>query len=247
MKILIIQARIGSSRLYGKVLKHINDKPMLKFIYDRMTMSKKLDKIIVATTNLSEDDKIQSLCEKNNILYFRGSENNVLKRYYDCAVENHAKTIIRVTADCPFADPKLVDKMLDEFDKKNLDYLANTVPPNKSTWPDGSDIEIFTIKALEKAYKEAKDPSDLEHVTFYFWKTAKHLFKTDQIKNSKNWSKYRFTVDYPEDYELVIKLNNKLKLSKKFGYIEEVIDILSKDKLLYDINKKYYFGIGWEK
>ena len=247
MKAVIVQARMGSSRLPGKVLKPINKIPMLKFLYDRLLKSKKIDKIIIATSSLDTDNPIEELCLKYRIPFFRGSENNVLERYYLCAKQFHIKTIIRVTADCPFIDPSLIDKMLISFSKSNLDYFANTVPPEKSLWPDGSDIEIFSFGALEKANSEAIESDDLEHVTFYFWKSKSKLFKIGQIKNNFDWSKYRFTVDYPEDYEVVLRINQKLNEKNQFGHIEEIVKIISDNKSISDLNSKYYFGIGWEQ
>ena len=177
MKAVIVQARMGSSRLPGKVLKPINKIPMLKFLYDRLLKSKNIDKIIIATSSLDTDNPIEELCLKYRIPFFRGSENNVLERYYLCAKQFHINTIIRVTADCPFIDPSLIDKMLTSFSKSNLDYFANTVPPEKSLWPDGGDVEIFSFNALQKAYSKAKEADDLEHVTFYFWKINLEFLK----------------------------------------------------------------------
>ena len=166
----VIQTRLGSKRFPNKVIRTISKKPMLIYQVDRLKKSKLITKIVVATTNKKEDDKIVNLCKRHSILYFRGAERNVLKRYYDCSKANKSKIIVRLTSDCPLIDVNLLDKMISTFKKNRVDFLSNTVPPITSSWPDGSDIEIFSFEALEKAHYECKNPVFKEHVTFYFWK-----------------------------------------------------------------------------
>lgn len=243
----IIQARMGSTRLPGKVLKKINDIPMLKYQIERVEKAKLIDKVIVATSTLPNDDKIALFCEMNNISCYRGSENDVLSRYSDAAVEYNVDTVVRLTADCPLIDPNIIDKTIDLFNYSNVDYAANTVPPKTSCFPDGSDVEVCSMLAIERASKEATSEEDREHVTFYFWKSAeKHGFRTCQLSNAEDWSKYRFTVDYPEDFEVVKKIIDELSKRNQFGYIPEIIQILKDRPDIYDLNSKYYFGIGWD-
>lgn len=244
---VIIQARLGSNRFPGKVLKKINGKPMLLYQVERVKKSKLINKVIVATTRNPIDKKILDLCDKHEIDTFIGSEHDVIKRYYDCAKAFKTKVIVRVTSDCPFADPRLIDRMIQKFLSGNYDYLANTVPPELRRWPDGSDVEIFNFKSLKKAVSECKSRYFREHVTFYFWKSKKkNIFKVDQFDNKNDWSKYRFTVDYKEDLTLVRKVSKLLSNQKKFGHVEDIVNILKKNENIFKINSKYYFGIGWE-
>ncbi len=242
----IIQARMGATRLPGKVLKTLNNKSLLEFQLERIKLSERIQEIIVATTNESADDEIASLCNRRGIKVFRGSQNDVLSRYYHCAKENNASTIVRLTADCPLIDPKVIDAVIDLYFSKKVDYAANTVPPETSYWPDGSDVEVFSFQALKKANEETTDISFREHVTFYFWKDT-NKFLSVQLDNKQDWSNYRFTLDYPEDYEVIKLINDELLRKKLFGHIDEIIDILVSKPEIAEINKAFYFGIGWKQ
>lgn len=242
----IIQARMGATRLPGKVLKILNNKSLLEFQLERIKLSERIQEIIVATTNESADDEIASLCNRRGIKVFRGSQNDVLSRYYHCAKENNASTIVRLTADCPLIDPKVIDAVIDLYFSKKVDYAANTVPPETSYWPDGSDVEVFSFQALKKANEETTDISFREHVTFYFWKDT-NKFSSVQLNNKQDWSNYRFTLDYPEDYEVIKQINDELLRKKLFGHIDQIIDILVSKPEIAEINKAFYFGIGWKQ
>tara|TARA_B100000965_G_scaffold320434_1_gene281485 strand:+ start:34 stop:783 length:750 start_codon:yes stop_codon:yes gene_type:complete len=244
----IIQGRLGSKRFPNKILKKINHKEtVLDYIVERISKSKKINKIIIATTKNKIDDKIEKHLKKKKILFFRGSENDVLSRYYFCSKKFKVNIIIRITSDCPLVDPKIIDKMIDTFLKKKLDYLTNTVPIKKPMWPDGSDIEIFSYKALEKAFRLCKNKFYREHVTFFFWKQKKNYFKIDQYKNKYNWSNFRYTLDYSEDLKVIRFIVNKLAKEKIFGYTNKIINILKQNPNIRKKNSKYFFGIGWEE
>ena len=245
MKLIIIQARMGSSRLPGKVLKKINKKPLLAYQIDRVKLSKKYDNLVVASTNLEKDKPIVDFCKKNNINYFLGSENNVLKRFYDCAVFYKANTIIRLTADCPLVDPKVIDKVITLYENEKVDYAANTIPPKTRKWPDGSDVEVFSFTALHLAFKNAVSIEDKEHVTFYIWKNKK--FKLAQLNNIENWSEYRYTVDYLEDYEVVKKIFNLISKKKLKGSTEDIVKLLKSCIGFKTKKKELEFGYGWKK
>jgi spore coat polysaccharide biosynthesis protein SpsF len=247
MIIAIIQARMGSSRLPGKVLKEINKVPILKLQIDRVKAASKIDKVVVATTTESLDDKIENFCIDHEIDCFRGPENDVLSRYYDCAVKFKASVVVRLTADCTLSDPIVIDDVIDLYFKNNVDYAANTVPPETSLWPDGTDVEVFSFKSLESAYTEATSTEDREHVTFLFWKNKKNKYKTVQLGNAKDWSQYRFTIDYPEDYEVVSLLFHEIEARGLFGNVHEIVSILDNKPEIKNLNEKYYFGIGWVK
>ncbi len=235
---------MGSSRLPKKALMDIDGTPSLKFMIDRVKKSKLIDKIIVATTNKEEDNKIVSFCNNNDFFCHRGSEDDVLDRYYQTAKEYKAKTVVRLTSDCPLIDPYLIDDTINLFKQKKVDYAANTVPPEIKKYPDGSDVEVFSFKNLNRAWIEAKDVKDREHVTFYFWKRNKD-FTTAILDNKYDWGKYRITVDYIEDIDLVQEIVRILKYQKKFGTTKEIVEILESNPELLKINSMHSWGANW--
>ena len=244
---VIIQARMGSTRLPNKVLKRLGDKALLDFQIERIKEAKTIDSIIVATTIENSDDEIEHFCNQKDISFFRGSEDDVLSRYYECAKDNNLETIVRLTADCPLIDPVVIDKVVTLFFEEKVDYCSNTVPPETSSWPDGSDVEVFSFAALEQAHRDAVKQEEREHVTFFFWKDKANGFKTAQLKNFEDWSKYRFTVDYQEDYEVLQLICDEIKLRQVYGHVGEIIRVLDDRQDIRMINKDYYFGVGWEK
>ncbi len=243
MDVIIIQARMGSSRLPGKVLREINGVPLLKIQYDRVVRSS-VKKIIIATTPEERDQPILDFCQRYNIPCFLGDENDVLKRYYECAKEYNAKTVIRLTSDCPLVSPKTIDDVLNLFKSGDFDYAANTVPVETSSFPNGSDVEVFSIEALERANKEASSTSDREHVTFYFWQNP-DKFKTTQLKNDQDFSKFRYTVDYPEDLKVVEFILNELKKNGSEGTVEEMVRLLKSNEEIAKLNSFHDFKEGW--
>ena len=240
----IIQARMGSSRLPNKVLMDIHGKPSLEFMIDRVLKSKYIEKIIIATTTDERDKVIVDFCEKNNILFYCGSENDVLDRYYQASKNNDVKTIVRLTSDCPLIDPDQIDKTIDLYFDKAVNYAANAVPPEAKKYPDGSDVEVFSFKDLTRAWIETKDIKDREHVTFYFWKRNKD-FTTVMLDNKYDWGKYRITVDYKEDIDLVRKIVKKLKDQNMFGTTKEIVEILESNPELLKINSMHSWGANW--
>ena len=202
----IIQARTGSTRLKNKIFLKIKEKYLLEILILRLLHSKRINKIIIATTNLKSDSKIHKIAKKYKLNSFSGSENNLLKRYYDCAKKFRINTIVRITADCPLTDPKLVDKLIDYHFKKKSDYTSNV---NPRTFPDGLDIEIIKFSAIKKNIMKVTNPKDLEHVTPYFRRSKK--IKKINYKLRKNLSKIRWTVDYKKDYNFIKKLFKKIK------------------------------------
>ena len=193
--VVILQARMGSTRLKGKILKRINNKSILEILILRLKRSKKVSNIVVATTKQKQDDKIVDFCKNNNIDYFRGPEKNVLKRYYLTSKKFKIKNIVRITSDCPLVDPGLIDNFISKFQrKKNLQYLSNVNPP---TFPNGFDIEVFTFKILKYFYNKKLSSYEKEHVTV---KMKKSKFKKFNVLNNVDLSKFRVTIDDKKDY-----------------------------------------------
>lgn len=237
---VILQARMGSSRLPGKVLNKINGIPSLEFQIDRIKKAKKLNKIIVATSNNQQDNVIEKLCKKNDILFYRGSEQDVLKRYYECAKLYRLNTIVRLTADCPLIDPDIIDLIIEIFFKKKVDYCSNTLPLISSKWPDGSDVEVFSFSALKKANAENLKSIYREHVTHCFWDKKLKKYKSFQVSNKEDWSKFRFTIDYPEDYIVVKLIAEKLFKKYKNNFnTKDIVDYLKLNPDIRKINRKY--------
>jgi len=211
--ILITQARVGSSRLPFKVLKEINGAPLLKIHIDRILKSKLINEFIVATTILEEDNLIIDIAKKCNVNFYRGSENDVLDRYYQSIKNRDADWIVRVTSDCPLIDSKLLDSIITEVVNKNYDYGSNTLT---NSYPDGQDVEIIKFSALKKAWENATLKSDREHVTTYIKNNStffkKSFFTALSIESPIDFSNIRMTVDENEDFEAITILVKKLGL-----------------------------------
>ena len=199
MKIVaIVQARMGSSRLPNKVMKLIAGVPMIELLLQRLAKSGQINQIVLAT---STDERNKSLIEhvqKLGYICVRGSENNVLDRYIVAAQQVGADVLVRITGDCPLIDPALVDQAISHFKDEGVDYLSNAAP---ASYPDGLDIEVFTLQALERAGRESQDPFDQEHVTPYLRRTG--FFQTSVMQHKENLSNLRWTVDELADFEVV--------------------------------------------
>ena len=226
----IIQARTGSSRLPKKVIQKIdNDLTVLDYVIDQVKYSQKIEKIVVATTDLIEDDLICKYANLQKIECFRGSSEDVLDRFYQCAKKYSAKTIVRITADNPLIDPNIIDKVINEYNK--CDFITNTL---ERTFPYGTEVEVFSFVSLEKAWENAKKPSEREHVT-PFIRNPKNKFVLKNIKNQKNISNFRYTVDKLEDLQLVKEIIKNI--STRPIFLQDIIK-LNKDKPeIFEINK----------
>ncbi len=233
--VAIIQARMGSERLPNKTLELIENKPMLQHIIERIKKSKFIDQILIATTTNPKDDKIEEFSRTNNIDIYRGDENDVLDRYYQAAKLSNASIIVRVTADDPFKDPLVTDETIEAIlSNKEIDYVSNTIYP---TYPEGIDIETFRFRALEKAWKEAKEKQEREHVTPYIWKNP-YIFKIQNMKYKENISNLRWTVDYEEDLEFTREIYRKLYNGENIFLMQDILDLLEREPNLSEINKK---------
>ena len=240
--LLILQARTGSSRLPNKVLKKICGKPMLQHIIERVKKCRNVDKIIVATTIKEEDNEIAILCDSIETECFRGSENDVLDRYYCAACIYEPINVIRVTADCPLIDSKLIDSMIETHNKGNFDYTSNTLV---ETYPDGLDAEIFKFEVLKKAWMEATLASEREHVTPYI--KFKGDFRRFSVERSPSLKEKRWTVDTAEDFNMVSKIYEGLYREGKYFGTDEILSFLSEHKNIETMNSGIIRNAGYQK
>jgi spore coat polysaccharide biosynthesis protein SpsF len=232
----IIQARMGSTRLPGKVLKEIQGKPILWHIIHRTKASKLIDEIIVATTTNVEDKKIMELTNSLGVRSFRGCEQDVLDRYYQAAKKFKADVIVRITADDPFKDPGVIDEVISIFlnNGDNLDYASNTIDP---TYPEGIDVEVFSFTALECAWTEASSKFEREHVTPYIWRNTEKFKVKNVINKSGNLSNLRWTLDTEEDLSFITEVYNKLYTEDKVFLMEDVLILLAQHPEISKINE----------
>ena len=228
--LLVIQARMGSKRLPGKVMLKIGKYRIIELLFKRLSKAKMVDQIIVATSISPNNDSFCKFLTNKQIKFIRGSEQNVLQRFIDAAKSYNPEYIIRITADCPFLDSKMLDKMIRIFEKNKIDYLSNSNPP---TFPDGLDIEIISYEALKRANKLAKSKYDREHVTTFIKK--KKFFKKINYVNKKDLSNYRWTLDTKEDFLLIKKIFIKLNYKIHFNW-KDILKIKKKFPNFFKIN-----------
>jgi|SRR6056297_637635 len=209
--VLITQARTGSTRLPGKVLKEIDGKSLLRIHLERLHRSESVSDIVVATTTSEDDEKIYDLAKEWGFDSYRGSEEDVLDRYYQAARQFDAEWVVRVTSDCPLLDAELVDEVITFAKENDADYVSNSV---ENKFPDGQDVEVFKFTALEKAWKMADKKSEREHVTPYIRNNAttgaSGSFKILNFPADQDFSDIRMTVDEAVDMELISRLINDL-------------------------------------
>ena len=201
--IAIVQARHGSTRLPGKVLREVRGRPLLDWMWDRLEGARSLDGVALATSGAPGDDAVAAWARARGAPLFRGSEGDVLDRYYRAAQAFEADVVVRLTADCPLIDPAVVDRVVEAMHaaREPLDYVANTCPP-PATFPDGMDVEVLRFGALERAWREARDPLHREHVTFELWKNPGR-YRLLRVDAPEDLSDVRITVDYPDDLAAV--------------------------------------------
>ncbi len=227
---VIIQARYNSSRFPGKIFSQIKKKKIIEILIERLSKSKKIDNIIVACTKNKEDDKLEKTCKKYKIKIFRGSEKNVFERYYQAAKKFNVKNIIRITADCPLIDPKVLDSFIEKFFSKNYDYLSNVIEP---TFPDGMDIEIFKFQIIKEKFSKKISNLEKEHVTTGFQNSKK--YKIYNYKLTDNFSKLRLTIDTKRDFILIKQLLQRLNYNFQVS-LEEILNYLNTQK---NFSKKF--------
>ncbi len=246
--VAIIQARMTSSRLPGKILMEVNGKSLLEINLGRISKSKQIDSLILATTDLTTDDKTEALARQLGINVYRGSENDVLDRFYQAlqGLKQKPKYVVRLTADCPLIDATLIDKIIRYTIENQLDYCSNTLLP---TYPDGQDAEVFKYECLEKAWQEATLSSEREHVTPYIWKNSTFkggsLFLSKNYSdNNANYSAIRMTVDEPADFDVISRIIKHLGTDKSWV---EYTEYLLQNEAIKALNETIARNQGYEK
>lgn len=232
--VIIVQARMTSTRLPGKVLKAVMGKPLLDYQIERLRRVKLADGIVIATTSNDSDQPIVELCERLDVACFRGSEHDVLARYHDAATLHQADTVVRVTSDCPLIDPAVIDQVigfyLDHIEE--YDYVTNCL---KRTYPRGMDVEVFSFHVLHEAFTEAVEPEEREHVTPFIYRHSER-YRLANINFSENQGNHRWTVDTQEDFDLVEKILAALYPAHPAFSLEDVLDLLRRHPDWANIN-----------
>ncbi len=239
MKIIaVIQARMGSTRLPNKVMKQVNGVPLIELLIKRLSGAKLVNQIMLATS--TDDKNIPLVNHVRSLGYdvFQGSENDVLSRYYHAVKDIKPDAIVRITGDCPLVDPKIVDQIIETFLEKKVDYASNTIKP---TYPDGIDVSMASFQALERAFKEATSEFDREHIMPYIRNPEK--FKLANVEYEEDYSKERWTVDEPEDFEVIQNVFNHFHPRIDFSWLE-VLQLLKDRPELFAANRKFMRNEG---
>ena len=231
----IIQARCGSTRFPNKVFALIDGKPLLWHVVNRLKYATKIDDIIVATTVSEKDDKIEDWCKENDVHCFRGSEENVLNRYYSASEAFPSDYVVRITADDPFKEPKVIDAVITKLIEEGYDHVTNNLPPS---FPEGLDCEAFKKEALDRSEKEAETAFEREHVTQYIYHHPE-IFKIGNVSNDENLSYLRWTVDKDVDFEMVKAVYAHRNPSNKgIMLMDEILNILKAYPEIEKINSE---------
>jgi spore coat polysaccharide biosynthesis protein SpsF len=243
MNLVIIQARLGSSRLPGKVLMDIGGKPLLGHLLDRLAVSQRADKLVVATSTGTVDDPLEAFCTERGVACFRGNEQDVLDRFYHCALlyAKPGDRILRVMADSPLHHGEVLDFVIEQFDAFGGDFFSNSNQPPE-VLEDGADVEMFTFEALEIAWNEANLASQREHVAPYIKQCGK--FKCGFKKYNPEWV-YKLSVDTQNDLDMVREIFKQLSPNVHFGS-KAVTDLLKKHPEILEINKESRINEGYE-
>jgi spore coat polysaccharide biosynthesis protein SpsF len=234
--VAIIQARMGSTRLPGKVLLDLCGRSVLAHVVTRAMAAPHIDRVVVATTALAADDAIEAEAERRGARIYRGSEHDVLSRYYHAAIREQADVVVRITADCPLIDPELVGAMVAKFvsrkGSERVDYLSNTL---KRTFPRGLDAEVLSIAALEHAWRETASPEDREHVTPYLYRHPER-FRLENHAGARDASHLRLTLDTAEDWALIHRVVQALDGGTRIVRTEEVVRFLDEHPEIAALN-----------
>jgi spore coat polysaccharide biosynthesis protein SpsF len=248
--VTVIQARVGSSRLPGKVLLPLAGKELLVRMVERVSRSFLCGRIVVATTDKPADDAIEQMCRREGFLCFRGHETDLLDRHFQAANQFHAEAVVKIPSDCPLIDPHVIDQVItfylepnEVLSNHNYDYVSNLHPPS---YPDGNDVEIMSMEVMTTAWKEARKDFEREHTTPFIWEQS-HRFRVGNVKweTGLDYSmSHRWTIDYPEDYQFIKTVYDCLyKQNPGFG-LEDILNLLEEEPGISQLNKKYA-GVNW--
>ena len=223
-KVIIVQARMASTRLPGKVMMKVLGKPLIEYLIERLRRVRFADGLVIATTDNGTEKPIAELCHRLSVTCFRGPEDDVLARYHLAAHAVAADIVVRITSDCPIIDPLVIDEIICFFDMhtNEFDYVTNALV---RSFPRGMDVEVFPISVLDEAFNEAKDPAEREHVTPFIYRHPER-YRIGHVVRDGDASDHRWTVDTPEDFELVRRIIEALyPLKPDFG-LEEVLELI---------------------
>lgn len=243
--VTIIQSRVGSSRLPGKVLLPIAGKPLILRMIERVAFAKLAGKIVVAITDDKLDDELYKLCRQNNIETYRGNSFDLLDRHYQTAIKYQAEVVLKIPSDCPLIDPEIIDKVIQYYidHKEKYDYVSNLHPPS---YPDGNDVEVMSFNTLENAWINSKKDFEREHTTPYIWENPdKFRIGNMDWETGYDYSMtYRFTIDYKEDYEFIKRVYDELYEANKRFNLNDILELLDRKPEIKKINQ-IYAGVNW--
>lgn len=232
MVVGILQARTSSTRLPSKVLMPILGQPMLARQIERIRRASQIDRLVVATSCDKSDDPIEALCSEIGCDCYRGNLTDVVDRYYRAAIAHGARIVVRLTGDCPLTDPKVIDSVIETFKTREMDYVSNTIVPS---FPDGLDVEVFSMEALEDAWRVARGPGQREHVTPFVYGNPQR-YRLHNVMNGADLSKLRWTVDRLEDFVFVTRVYEALYPVNAAFSTEDILALLSQKPELNSIN-----------
>jgi len=243
--ITIVQARMGSNRLPGKVLLPLIGKPLLVRLIERIKAAKYVGQILVATTNEIIDDPIEKLCLEEDIECFRGHPTDLLDRHYQAGFFYGADAVVKIPSDVPLIDPKIIDRVLKFFldNFKNYDYVSNLHP---ASYPDGNDVECINYIALNKAWLMARKPFEREHTTPFIWeRPSRFRLANVEWETGLNYAmSHRWTIDYPEDYQFIKTVYEELYSTNNIFSMEDILNLIKQKPEIAEINSAYA-GINW--
>ncbi len=241
--VTVIQVRTGSSRLPGKVLLDLVGQPLLLRMVERVQAAQWAGTIVVATTVEPADDPIEALCLQHGLRCYRGSVDDLLDRHYQAGRLWNADAVAKIPSDCPLIDPTVIDRVFEYFLQNNFDYVSNLHP---ATYPDGNDVEIMTMSALETAWKEAQRPLEREHTTPYIWENPDR-FSIGNVRweTGLDYSMtHRWTIDYPEDYAFIRAVYEELYPKNPHFGLQDVLDLTTRRPDIFALNSRYA-GVNW--
>ena len=244
--LVVVQARMTSTRLPGKVLLPLGGKPLLLRMVERLQLAQTPFQTVVSITTDPADDVLHDLCRAEGIACFRGHATDLLDRHYRAGLAAGARVVVKIPSDCPLIDPAAIDRVLGLFLSQpgQFDYVSNLHP---ATWPDGNDVEVMTMAALETAWQRATRPHEREHTTPYFWDTAPHQFRLGNVRWETGLDyamTHRLTIDYPADYDLIKAVFETLYPQKADFNLTDILNLLDSEPTVFNMNQAYA-GVNW--